>query len=351
MISKDVEYWLKIIKNRDFETNVANRDLFIWGAYSKGLIVKNALEDCGFNVRGFIDSYKNEYQGSCVYHPEDIKKILPKPFVFVAIECLRDTIVDFLKGNGFAEGMDYIYFTENIPEIIVEGLRGKYEDAYDNVFLSKGSSLLQNIRIICKGSNNYVSIGKNFRAIEGCEGKVTIHLSYGSSVSIGNNFHFKGNLEINADFGGTVNIGDAFQCYNDGIIFANNDGKVNIGKKVSTGSRLFILGGKVDIGDDCMFSHDVSIIGTNAHSIFDLHNESSINKVNEKPIKIENHVWLGKSATVLYGSKVGENSIIGASSLVKGVYTDNSIIAGNIARVLRTNCTWDRRADIEFCEL
>lgn len=351
MISKDVEYWLRIIEQHMVKECIANRDIFIWGAYSKGLIIKKALEEQGYTPKGFIDSYKIEYQGRKVYHPEEVLKLSPKPFIFVAIEIIRDSIVSFLSGNGFEKGVDYIYFTEMIPEIVIEGFRGKYEDVYGNVFQYKGASLLDNVKIICKGNDNSLTIGKNFGPLEGGQGRVTIKLSYGGAVLIGDNVHFNGSLVIDATFGGCVKIGNAYQAESDSVIDACNGGKVIIGEKVSSGKRLFISGGELRVGDDCMISHDVSIIGTNSHSIFNLDDGVSISKTKEKPIVIADHVWLGKDATVLYGSTVGKGSVVGANSVAKGEYPCNSIIAGNIARVIRTNCTWDRRKNIEFCEL
>ncbi len=53
------------------------------------------------------------------------------------------------------------------------------------------------------------------------------------------------------------------------------------------------------------------------------------------PVVIGENAWIGDSALVLKGSRIGRNSIIGAGSVVAGVVPDNVIAAGNPARVLR----------------
>ena len=181
-----------------------------------------------------------------------------------------------------------------------------------------------------------------------------VKVSYGSIVRIGRNVNISGTVTLNADFGGEIIIGDGFIARDGCIINAIDKGRIEIGSKVTTGYRFYLSGGvnsPVRIGNDCMISHDVSILGTNAHSIFDLEQKESISLKSEKPINIAEHVWLGKNATILYGTTIGEGSIVGACSLLKNNYPGKSIIAGNIAKVIRNNCTWDRQRNIDFDSL
>lgn len=53
------------------------------------------------------------------------------------------------------------------------------------------------------------------------------------------------------------------------------------------------------------------------------------------PVKIGDNVWLGLNVTVLKGAVIGENSIIGAGSVVSGNIPPNVIAAGNPCRVIR----------------
>ena len=53
------------------------------------------------------------------------------------------------------------------------------------------------------------------------------------------------------------------------------------------------------------------------------------------PVFIENNVWLGVNAIVLKGVRIGQNSVIGAGSVVTSDIPGNVIAAGNPCKVIR----------------
>jgi acetyltransferase-like isoleucine patch superfamily enzyme len=55
-----------------------------------------------------------------------------------------------------------------------------------------------------------------------------------------------------------------------------------------------------------------------------------------KPIVIKNNAWIGASATILPGITVGENSIVGAGSIVTKDVPDNTMVAGNPAKYMKS---------------
>lgn len=54
-----------------------------------------------------------------------------------------------------------------------------------------------------------------------------------------------------------------------------------------------------------------------------------------KAIVIEDNVWLGGSAILLPGVRIGRNAVVGAGALVSHDVPANVIVAGNPARVIR----------------
>jgi acetyltransferase-like isoleucine patch superfamily enzyme len=55
-------------------------------------------------------------------------------------------------------------------------------------------------------------------------------------------------------------------------------------------------------------------------------------------IKIGNNVFIGPDCIILLNTTIGENCIVGAGSVVRGQFPDNSVILGNPAKVvLSTN--------------
>lgn len=95
----------------------------------------------------------------------------------------------------------------------------------------------------------------------------------------------------------------------------------------------------IQIGNDCMFSENIDIWNTDSHLITDTNN----NIINQnKPIIIGNHVWVGKNSTILKGVIIGDNSIIGMSSVVTKNVDSNSIYAGNPAQKIKEGINWSR---------
>ena len=52
-------------------------------------------------------------------------------------------------------------------------------------------------------------------------------------------------------------------------------------------------------------------------------------------IYIGENCWIGDGAVILAGTKIGNNCVIGANSVVKGVFGDNCIIAGVPANIIK----------------
>lgn len=109
---------------------------------------------------------------------------------------------------------------------------------------------------------------------------------------------------------------------------------VIVGSRVKIGSHTFICEG-VEIEDGVFIGHGV--IFTN-----DRYPRSAIgNKLRDKSdwklekTKIEKNASIGSGAVILPGIVIGENSIIGAGSVVTKSVERNVIVAGNPAKKLR----------------
>lgn len=122
-------------------------------------------------------------------------------------------------------------------------------------------------------------------------------------------------------------------------VFIEPDFICELGSNITIGDNVFInFGciifdmGEVTIGDNAMFGPRVGIYTTN-HA-FDAE-ERIANVVVSKPIHIGNRVWLSADAKIVQGVTIGDNSIIGAGSVVTKDIPPNVIAAGNPCRVIR----------------
>ena len=79
-----------------------------------------------------------------------------------------------------------------------------------------------------------------------------------------------------------------------------------------------------------MIGPNVTIVTVN----HDINPKTRIN-ASAKPVKIGKNVWIGADCTILPGVIIGENSIIGAGSVVTKNIPNNVIVAGNPAKLIR----------------
>jgi acetyltransferase-like isoleucine patch superfamily enzyme len=88
----------------------------------------------------------------------------------------------------------------------------------------------------------------------------------------------------------------------------------------------------IRIGDNCMFAANVIVSDSDWHGIY--------NRIRPfrctKPVVIENNVWLGERVIINKGVTIGENSVVGAGSIVTKSIPANSVAAGNPARIIKT---------------
>mgnify|MGYP006095535545 FL=1 len=117
--------------------------------------------------------------------------------------------------------------------------------------------------------------------------------------------------------------------------FVEIQNNVYIGKNCKISSHTFICEG-VNIKNGVFVGHNVSFINDKfpfaVNQDFSLKNNSDWELM--KTV-VNDKVSIGTSSTILGGIQIGENSIIGAGSVVTKDVPANVIVAGNPAKILR----------------
>ncbi len=90
---------------------------------------------------------------------------------------------------------------------------------------------------------------------------------------------------------------------------------------------------RVEIGDHCQIGDMAAIYDSDFHEIDPATRTRSAGE--SLPVRIGSNVWLGSRAMVLKGVEIGDNSVIGAMSLVTKPIPANCVAAGVPARVIR----------------
>jgi maltose O-acetyltransferase len=131
--------------------------------------------------------------------------------------------------------------------------------------------------------------------------------------------------ELLAAIGEDTQIRTPFFCdYGDGI---------RIGARTFVNFNCMMLdGAAISIGDECLLASGVQLI-TATHPIDPVARRDALEQA--LPVTIGDGVWLGAGALVCPGASIGENTVVGAGSVVTRSLPGGVVAYGNPARVAR----------------
>lgn len=164
---------------------------------------------------------------------------------------------------------------------------------------------------------------------------------YGNKLlTVGNGVRFGQHSIINAIGINGISIGDGSKVGDFSILKVSGSLTdpglgITIGKNVGLSEYTYIGGaGGVIIGNDVIAGQYLSIHPEN-HNFSDISTLIKNQGVSRKGISIGNNCWIGAKVTFLDGSKVGNNCVIAAGSIVTKQFTDNLLLGGVPARILK----------------
>jgi acetyltransferase-like isoleucine patch superfamily enzyme len=174
-------------------------------------------------------------------------------------------------------------------------------------------------------------------------------------ILLGNGVKFSSNLVcsglpiINISRTGYLKIGDNCKINSStnsnpigrntpSMLIVRDGAQLIIGNNVGMSGSTIICHKEVNIGDNVKIGGNACIYDTDFHSLNS--NERAIteedkSKTKSKKVILENNVFIGAHSTILKGVTIGENSIVGACSLVSKDVPANEIWGGNPATFIR----------------
>ncbi|MBR2045513.1 MAG: acyltransferase [Agathobacter sp.] len=240
-----------------------------------------------------------EFEGIPVISKDEIQQI-DTPLVIICLYNLDEK--NKIKQELESSSCQCKYYDEVLPEVWGDVLdyddlrtmvkNGIYEDPFGNKLIFRGD-IPKKIRVLFCGVCSTIVVGKNVYSAK--------------------------KLYVECGTKGEVVIGDNSTFYETYIMSSWE---------------------KITIGCDCMFSFGIYVRNTDAHHIYSSIDGSRINY--SKPIYIDDHVWVGQNALCLPGFQIGKESIVGAGAVSSSKFSNNVIVAGNPAKVIRENVTWGR---------
>lgn len=130
-------------------------------------------------------------------------------------------------------------------------------------------------------------------------------------------------------------------CSNSSFWLEDNDCQILIGASARIEGAAFSAAepnARIIMGKNCLLAYDIDIRTTDSHSILDVGTKERLNHA--KDVIIEDHVWIGACAKILKGVSIGRDSVIGLGSVVTKSIPCNCVVAGNPAKVIKENISW-----------
>jgi acetyltransferase-like isoleucine patch superfamily enzyme len=114
-----------------------------------------------------------------------------------------------------------------------------------------------------------------------------------------------------------------------------HEGEVHIGAKTVIGQECTISAFQhVSIGRECIVADRVMLIDFD-HGVVEVERPIRVQGIYKRDVHVGHNVWIGYGACILRGVSVGDNAIVGTSSVVTRDVPANAVVGGVPARLIR----------------
>jgi acetyltransferase-like isoleucine patch superfamily enzyme len=156
-------------------------------------------------------------------------------------------------------------------------------------------------------------------------GRFFVQIFQGGRLEIGDDFHLVSEPKRSA-----------ITLYGRGQFTVFPGAVIKIGNHVGLNGTAITSKCNVEIGSETIIGPNVVIVDSDFHNIWPPDSRwTTSSKEMDKEVKVGENVWVGMNSIILKGSHIGNNSVIGAGSVVSGEIPADCIAAGNPARFIR----------------
>ena len=114
-----------------------------------------------------------------------------------------------------------------------------------------------------------------------------------------------------------------------------HEGEARIGAKTVLGQECTISAFQhVSIGRECIVADRVMLIDFD-HGVVEVDRPIREQGIYKRDVRVGHNVWIGYGVAILRGATVGDNCVLGTSTIVTKDVPDNAVAAGVPVRVLR----------------
>ena len=141
-----------------------------------------------------------------------------------------------------------------------------------------------------------------------------------------------------------MNIGEnvwlgwnAAPCQGNGTILLqprSTEAVISIGSYTQISNNVSIVSmGSISIGEHCLIGDQTQVYDCDFHELEPTKRGTGVGEI--EPVSIGDNVWIGSRVIILRGVAIGNNSVIGAGSIVTKSIPPNSLAVGVPAKVVR----------------
>jgi len=147
--------------------------------------------------------------------------------------------------------------------------------------------------------------------------------------------------------GRAISIGNKVRIFPGSRLETHNDGKIIIEDNTSIGQNFHLIssGELLVIGKNTTISGNVFITNMD-HDYTEIDIHILKQKYIVKTTEIKENCFIGYGAVIQAGTILGKQCIVGANSVVRGIFPDYSVIAGAPAKIIKKynpeTKTWDK---------
>lgn len=116
------------------------------------------------------------------------------------------------------------------------------------------------------------------------------------------------------------------------ILVARDGGIIRFGDNISVSGITIYALESVEIGDNTQIGANTIIMDSDFHPLDVMARQKNDRaSIRKKPVHIGKDCFIGMNVIICKGTVLGDRCIVGAGSVVCGVFPDDSVIAGNPA--------------------
>lgn len=98
--------------------------------------------------------------------------------------------------------------------------------------------------------------------------------------------------------------------------------RIRIGRDSQLSACMLTAKEEIDVGSRVLLGMGSRVFDSDQHAVDVDHPEVTL------PVRIEDNVWIAADATILRGSTIGHDSVVGTRSLVRGKVEPHSVVSG-----------------------